>query len=440
MKLVRNTVLTALMPFLCISTSAIAEKITVATVNNDDMVRIQELTEYFTKDNSDIEIDWVTLDENTLRQRVITDIATQGGQYDVVTIGTYEAPIWAQRGWLVPLDDLPVDYDIGDLLPAIRAGLSYDGVLYGAPFYGESSFTMYRTDLFDKAGLEMPEEPTWNFIKEAADKLNDRQNGISGICLRGKPGWGENMALLTAMANTYGARWFDMEWKPRLDSEAWNSAIQDYMYLLKNYGPPDPWEKGYSENLELFKNGNCAIWIDATVAASSINNPNESQVAGKVGFALAPDAGLGKRSNWIWAWSLAIPVVTQNKNAAKRFVAWATSKEYTQLVAREDGWSNVPPGTRQSLYQTPMYLQAAPFAEMTLASIKSADPNQPTIEEVPYTGVQYVATAEFQGIGTAVGQQFADALSGDISTEEALENAQWVTEKVVQRTRFIEQD
>lgn len=412
--------------------------ITIATVNNDDMIRMQALSAIFTTANPDIELNWVTLEENVLRQRVTTDIATGSGQFDIVTIGTYEVPIWAERDWLVPLRDMPDGYNIEDILPPIRAGLSIGDTLYAAPFYGESSFTMYRTDLFEKAGLRMPAAPSWDFIKQAAAAITDKSNGIYGICLRGKPGWGENIALLTAMANSYGARWFDAEWKPQFDSEAWASTLNDYLMLLNGYGPPDAPTNGYNENLALFQDGKCGIWIDATVAASSITNPKQSKVADRVGFALAPDNGLGRRSNWLWAWSLAISSGSQKQSAAKKFVAWATSAEYTEIIAAREGWAKVPPGTRASLYRNPAYLDAAPFAQMTLASIEAADPKHPTVEEVPYTGIQFVAIPEFQSIGTAVGQRIALSLEGAISSSEALANAQWVTGKVIERVRFLE--
>ena len=418
--------------FLGLSYGAAAETITIATVENGDMVRMQELSERFTEENPDIELEWVVLDENTLRQRATTDIATGGGQFDIVTIGTYEASIWAERDWLAPLDDLPGDYDIDDLLPSIRAGLSHEGTLYGAPFYGESSFTMYRTDLFEEAGLEMPDEPTWEFIKEAAASLTDRENDVAGICLRGKPGWGENMALVTAMANSYGARWFDKEWQPQFGGDAWGSVLGDYADLLTNHGPEDAASLGFQENLARFREGGCAIWVDATSAGQFVIN-EESSVADSVGFAMAPDTGLGKKANWLWAWALAIPKDTDSEASAKQFVAWATSKDYLELVAESEGWASVPPGARASLYENPEY-QKVPFAAMTLASIEAADPAKPTVDEVPYTGIQFVAIPEFQSIGTAVGQRFAKALDGSISGEEARADAQWVTEKVIERT------
>lgn len=411
--------------------------ITIATVNNGDMIRMQKLADDFTSKNPDIKLDWVTLEENVLRQRVTTDIATKGGQYDVMTIGNYEAPIWAERGWLLPLTDLGADYDVDDLLPSIRSALTYDGTLYAAPFYGESAMVMYRTDLFKKAGLEMPKEPTWTFIGDAARKITDKDNEIYGICLRGKAGWGENMALLTAMADSFGAKWFDMNWQPQLDSQAWKDTLTYYVDLMKDAGPVGASSNGFNENLALFQSGKCGMWIDATVAASFVTNPKESQVADEVGFALAPDNGLGKRTNWLWSWNLAIPAGTKKEEAAKKFIAWATSKDYLKMVAEKEGWANVPPGTRTSLYENPKYQEAAPFAQMTLESINSADPMNPTVDKVPYVGAQFVAIPEFQSIGTAVGQQFSAALAGSISVDQALENSQRFAEREMKKAGYI---
>jgi sorbitol/mannitol transport system substrate-binding protein len=412
-------------------------KLTIATVNNGDMIRMQGLTDDFTAKNPDISLEWVTLEENALRQKVTTDIATKGGQFDILTIGTYEVPIWAKKGWLVPLDNLGADYDVDDLLPAIRSGLSVDGKLYAAPFYGESSMVMYRKDLFEKAGLTMPDAPTWEFVAEAARKITDPSAGIYGVCLRGKAGWGENMAFLTATANSFGARWFDENWQPQFDQPEWKNTLEFYTKLMKDAGPPGASSNGFNENLALFNSGKCGMWIDATVAASFVTNPKESKVADKVGFALAPDNGLGKRGNWLWAWSLAVPASSENADAAQKFISWATSKAYIELVAEKEGWANVPPGTRTSLYENPEYQKAAPFAKMTLDSINSADPTKPTVKPVPYVGVQFVAIPEFQGLGTQVGQLFSAALSGDTSVDQALQSAQAIATREMTKAGYI---
>jgi sorbitol/mannitol transport system substrate-binding protein len=404
---------------------AAAETLTIATVNNGDMIRMQGLTADFTAQHPDITLEWVTLEENVLRQNVTTDIATNGGQYDVITIGTYEVPIWGKQGWLASLNDLPAEWDIDDLLPAIRGGLTVDGELYAAPFYGESSMVMYRTDLMEAAGMEMPAAPTWADIRAAAEAMTNTETGVYGICLRGKAGWGENMAFLTAMSNSFGARWFDENWVAQFDSPEWAATLDFYLDLMTNFGPPGASNNGFNENLTLFQQGKCGMWIDATVAASFVTGA-DSTVADKVGFALAPDNGLGRRANWLWAWSLAIPATSDSTDAAKAFVAWATSKEYTALVASTEGWANVPPGTRSSLYANPEYA-SVPFAQMTLDSINSADPTNPTVQPVPYVGVQFVAIPEFQGIATATGQEFSAALAGQKTAAEALAAAQELT-------------
>ena len=397
--------------------------ITVATVNNSDMVRMQGLMDDFYAKNPDIKVEWVTLEENVLRQNVTADIATGGGQYDVITIGTYEVPIWGKQGWLESLNDLPADYDVNDLLPAIRGGLTVDGNLYASPFYGESSFVNYRKDLAEKAGITIPDAPTWDDIKKAAAAMNDPANGVYGICLRGKAGWGENMAFLTTMANSYGARWFDENWKPQFDQPEWKAVLTDYVDMLTKYGPPGASNNGYNENLTLSLQGKCAMRMDATVSAGALIDPKQSKFADKVGFTLAPDMGLGKRANWLWAWSLAIPASSDAKDAAKKFVDWATNKDYLALVASKEGWANVPPGTRTSLYSNPEYAKL-PFAKMTIDSINAADPSHPTVKPVPYVGVQFVAIPEFAGLATSIGEIFSAALAGQKSVDDALAEAQ----------------
>jgi sorbitol/mannitol transport system substrate-binding protein len=407
--------------------------LTIATVNNGDMIRMQGYTDQFTEETG-IAVEWVTLEENTLRQRVTTDITTSGGQFDIMTIGMYETPIWGANGWLVPLDDLSEEYDVADILPAMASGLSYDGTLYAAPFYGESSMVMYRTDLMEAAGLEMPASPTWDFIREAAAAMTDRDNEINGICLRGKAGWGEGGAFINTMANSFGARVFDEEWNAQLDSEAWANTLNFFVEMMAESGPTGYATNGFNENLSLFNQGKCGMWIDATVAASFVTGA-DSTVADSVGFALAPNTGLGKNANWLWAWALAIPAGTDNPDEAKQFIEWATSKDYIELVAANEGWANVPPGARTSLYENPEY-QAVPFAQMTLDSILSADPNNPTVDPVPYVGIQFAAIPEWAGFWTEVSQEFSAAYAGQQTVEEALAKAQDIANEAIEAAGY----
>lgn len=412
--------------------------LTIAAVDNDDINRLRELSTTFTDANPGVTIDWVQQEENRVRQTISSDVGTGGGQFDIVTVGPYETPIWAEQGWLVPLTDMPAEFDADAFIPSIRKALSYENDLHAAPFYGESTFTMYRTDVFAEAGLEMPEKPTWDFILDAASTIS-ASSDVNGVCVRGKPGWGENMAVITAMAHSYGARWFDEQWAAQLDSDQWRAATTDYLKLTK-FAPADVATNGFSENLSLFQEGECAIWVDATSSASSVMDPAQSSVAKDVAFAYSPASEAGTQSNWLWAWSLAIPRGSRNEDLAKEFITWATSEQYIRLAAAEYGWVNAPPGARRELYENAEYVKAAPFAALTLESMENANPERPTAAPVPYEGIQYVGTPAFQSIGTAVGNQMAKAVSGEVSIDEALTNSQWVANRVIDRTRRLAED
>ena len=412
-----------------------AETLTIATVNNADMIIMQRLSPKW-EQASGHKLNWVVLEENVLRQRVTTDIATKGGQFDVITIGSYEAPIWGKQNWLVTLDDLGDDYDYADLIPSVKSGLSANGKLYAVPFYAESSFTFYRKDLFEAAGITMPDRPTYDQIAEYAAKLTDKSKEQYGFCQRGKPGWGENMAFVGPMVNAFGGRWFDEKWEPQLTSEPWKKAVSYYVENMTKYGPPGATANGHNENRALFATGHCAMWVDATSAAGYIYNPKESQVADKTAFTAAPTAVTTNGNGWFWSWALGIPTSSKKTEAAKSFVEWATSKDYIKMVGESEGWVSAPPGTRKSTYDNPEYQKAAPFAKTVYEAVASADITKPTKDPVPYQGIQYVAIPEFQGIGTQVGQQIAAALAGQAKVEDALATAQRSAEQTMKRAGY----
>jgi sorbitol/mannitol transport system substrate-binding protein len=411
--------------------------LTIATVNNPDMVTMQKLSDNFEAANPDIKLNWVVLPENELRQKVTTDIATKAGTYDVLTIGTYETPIWGKQGWLAPMDDLPADYDVEDILKPVRAGLSTGGKLYALPFYAESSMLMYRKDVFAANGIKIGQDPTWAQIAAAAKKNHNPSKGMYGICLRGLPGWGENMAFMTTMANSFGARWFDEKWNPQLTSPEWKKAVSTYVELVTKYGPPGVTGNGFTENLTLTSEGKCSMWIDATVAAGFLSNPASSKVVGKMGWAKSPYAATKNGSHWLWSWALGIPASSSKIEAAKTFVTWATSKEYINLVGTTNGWVTAPPGTRYSTYANPEYLKSASFAKTTLDSINSADPTKPSMKPVPYVGVQFVGIPEFGAIGTQVGQYIAGIVAKKTTLDAGLAQAQAYVTKTMKEAGYI---
>ncbi|MEL6617634.1 MAG: sugar ABC transporter substrate-binding protein [Pseudomonadota bacterium] len=404
-----------------------AKSLTIAIVNNGHMINMQKVAEAYTEETG-VQLNWVSLEEGVLREQVTSDTATGGGQYDIINIGMQEAPIWGQAGWIEPLN-FSADYDVDDILPAMREGLSYDGQLYAAPFYGESSMVMYRKDLADAAGVTIADNDSWENVKAAAAAMHDPDNGVYGACLRGKPGWGDNAAFITTVANSFGARWFDADYKPQLDSPEWNAAVTFYVDLLSNYGPPGSEGNSFNEILALYNEDKCGLWIDATIAASFLENPN-------VAYAQSPNAGNPVGANWLWAWAMAIPAGTENAEEAKAFIEWATSKDYVQAVGNhpEFGWGKVPTGQRASTYAIPEFQAVAKFADAEMKAIDSAAPGATDLK--PYVGVQFVAIPEFPEIGSAMGQEMSAALSGAKSVEDALAAAQQVADSVMREAGY----
>lgn len=392
----------------------------IATVNNKELLMLKEMSHLYLKNHPNVTLDWRVLDESVLRQRLMSDLAVAGGEFDIMTIGAYEAALWAKRGWLQPIKNLKSDYDLPDIIPSIKASMSYKNTLYALPFYAETSMTYYRKDLFNAAKIKMPRQPSWSEILSMAKQLNNKEQGISGICLRGKPSWGESVALITTIVNSFGGKWFNQDWQPELTSKEWLSGVSLYIDLLQNYGPENAHTLGYQENLELFSKGKCAIWVDATVAASTLYNPKMSNVYDKVGFAAAPNEITIEGSSWQWTWGLAIPASSNSYEQALNFIEWATSKNYINEVADNNNWLSVPPGTRFSTYNNPDYYKVAPFSGFVLNEIISATSEQTTLKGSPYKSIQFVDTFEFPAIGNFLGRKISKVLSKEESLMDAL--------------------
>lgn len=407
--------------------------INVLMVNNPQMVELQKLTaDHFTKETG-IKVNFTVLPENDVRDKISQDFANQAGQYDAATLSNYEIPIYARNDWLHEMDSYVAKdpaYDEQDVLGPMRESLTADdGKLYGQPFYGESSFLMYRKDLFAKAGLTMPEHPTWTQVASFAEKLDGSEPGMKGICLRGLPGWGELMAPLTTVVNTFGGTWFDQDWQARLDSPEWEKATKFYVDLVREHGESGAAQSGFAECLNNMTQGKVAMWYDATSAAGSLDAA-DSPVKGKIGYAPAPVEKTDS-SGWLYTWAWGIQKASRNSDKAWKFVSWASSKEYEQLVGDEIGWSNVPAGKRASTYENPAYVkEAAAFQEMTRKAIEGARPKDPGVQPRPAPGIQFVGIPEFTDLGTKVSQEISAAIAGRQSVEEALKKSQQLAEQI----------
>jgi sorbitol/mannitol transport system substrate-binding protein len=406
--------------------------VTLASVNNPQMQDMAQLLPEFNQAHPDIKINMIFMEENDLRNAATKDVATQGGQYDIMTVGAYEVPIWGQNRWLVDLTNLAAEdpaYDVDDLFQPVRDGVSYEDRLYAVPFYGESSFLMYRKDLFEQAGIEMPERPTWEQVAQYASQLSDPAQDRAGICLRAKPGWGEMFAPLTTVINTFGGQWYDMDWQAQVNSPAYTEAVQFYLDTLAESGEGDPVSFGFTECLNLFSQGNAAMWYDATSAAGSVEDPDNSLVAGKVGYVRAP-VQQTENSGWLWSWNLGINAESEHQEAAWEFVKWATSKEYAKLVGSQLGWERTPPGTRKSTYLIPEYLRAGgDFAPLTAKIMSEVDPKQPGVNPQPWVGIQYVTIPEFQDVGNQTSQLLADVIAGRRPLNLALDQGQKIAQR-----------
>jgi sorbitol/mannitol transport system substrate-binding protein len=419
--------------------------ITVATVNNPDMVLMKELSAAFMQQNPDISVEFQVLPDNVLRQSITQDVAVNGGRYDIVTVGPYEVQsAWAKNKWLSPLDPLFAGmpeaarkaYDLDDVIKTIRGALTVDGQLYALPFYGESSFTMYRKDLFEKAGLTMPERPTWQQIRDFACKINDPKNGVYGIAMKGIPDYGQLAPFITLM-HSFGARWFDEKWHPQITSPKFKEAFTFYVNLLKDCGEPGVTSVGFNEALTLMSQGKVGIWVDATVAAGILQDPKTSKVVDKLGYALAPEQGSTNGAAWLWTWALGIVESSKHKEEAFKFITWATSKDYARLVAEKAGVVRMPPGTRYSTYADEAYLKVAPFAKLTLGAIDSADMIHPAKDPVPYTGTAQVNIPEYASWAADFGQNFSAVIAGKLSIDEALQRSQDSAEQAMKAAGYI---
>ncbi|MCK8432555.1 sugar ABC transporter substrate-binding protein [Streptomyces sp. D2-8] len=409
------------------------DAINVLMVNNPQMVELQKLTRaHFTKETG-IKVNFTVLPENDVRDKISQDFANQAGQYDVATLSNYEIPIYARNGWLHEMNGYVAKdpgYDEQDVLKPMRQSLTADdGKLYGQPFYGESSFLMYRKDVFEEKGLTMPAHPTWQQVADLAARADGAEPGMKGICLRGLPGWGEVMAPLTTVVNTFGGTWFDKNWKAQLNSPAFEKATKFYVDLVREHGESGAAQSGFAECLNNMTQGKVAMWYDATSAAGSLEAAN-SPVKGKVGYAPAP-VEKTESSGWLYTWAWGIQKASRNPDNAWKFISWASGKGYEELVGDQVGWSNVPAGKRASTYANADYRkEAGAFQEMTKEAIEKARPNDPGVQPRPAPGIQFVGIPEFTDLGTKVSQEISAAIAGRQSVESALNKSQALAEKI----------
>ena len=416
-----------------------AKTISVAIVANPQMQDIAGLTPSLFTAKTGIKVNYTILDEGKLRQVTTRDVGSGGKAFDAVMIGPYEAPQFGVAGLLKDLTPLAKGdsaYNYNDLIPAVRNALSASGHLYAAPFYGESSFLMYRKDILAKNGVKMPLHPTWQQVAAAARKI--KTSSMAGICLRGKPGWGDLGAAFTTVLNTFGGTWWSAKPngkpdKAQVDQPAFKDALDFYATLVQDAGEKDAANSSFNECLTQYQAGKVAMWYDATVAAGTLE-ATDSPVKGKNGFAFAP-VFKTKSSGWLWSWALAIPKSSPDPSDAWKYIAWATGKQYLRAAGPrvKGGWASIPPGTRVSTYRIPQYKKAAKaFAAITLAAMKAAPINNPGTTKRPgLPGVQYVGIPQFQDVGNRCTQLISAVIAGSMKDTAAISQCQQIAEQAI---------
>lgn len=415
--------------------------VSIATLNNPIVSNLVKLAGEYYKEEG-VKLDFAVLPENDLREKATLEASTGGTTYDIYFTGPYEANFWISYGWAENLqpyldkmtDEQKESLDVDDIFPSMLDSLSdpETGDVYALPFFGEASFFMYNKELLANAGVTMPENPTWEDIYNIAKAVDNEEEGITGMTMRGAPGWGMSGAPFVTIVNAMGGKFYDMDWNATLKTDEQKAAWEMYKNVLRDAGQDDIITYTYNECISLMNSGKCGIWYDATS-----NGPNleadDSLIKGKVGYAQSP-------SGWLWNWGMNINPNSsdEKKQAAFDFMVWACAKDYVDLSLEKDpSGASTPSGVRASTYELDAY-KDLPYAQPTLDALSTLDFNNPCKDEVPYVGLQYIAIPEFQEAGDKMTEALAAYVTDEITLDEALDQTQKAFEEAAEEGGYKE--
>lgn len=410
-------------------------KLVIAAVNINHIEQLKKLSRGFENAHPDIQLDWRIMQEGVLRKRVLADFAISDAQYDIVMVGPYETPLWAEKGWLSPIENLPAGYELSDVFPAVKQVLSFNNEQYALPISSETAMTYYRKDLFQQAGIKAHGKPTLFDIKNYAKSVHNPKKGIYGIGLRGKPGWGQNMALISLLVKAHGGTWFDKDWAPQLMSEQWHDAIKYYVELLTQYGPPNPVTKGWQENQQLFMQGKLGVLIDATSLAGYITDPSLSAITENLGFSNFPSGFNTSQQPWFWTWAMAVSSDSKKKERAKQFIVWLTSQKSNQSEIELKNQYVGLAGVRYSDFDNKM-IKTSPISQFIRKSLHELPVAASGSKVTHSISGQFELIPEFPAIGFQVGMIIGEILQGKMTVEQGLAESQKTVYQIMKNAGY----
>ena len=352
-----------------------------------------------------------------LFEKELTDLSSRTGAYDLIMLDDPWFPRFASKQLLTDLTPLfqkkglqGADSDFVETSIALCKHPYQTGALYALPYVGNSQLFFYRKDLFEDHHLKEP--ATWNDVLAAAQTIREKDSrGIYGYVMRAAQG---NAAVADFMPIfwAFGAEMFDSSGKSTVNSPEGIAALK-FMLELGKYSPPGYASFNADEVGAHLLQGTAAMSINWPAWISSFSDPAKSKVIGKMAFTTLPGAqrpGQAEIGNWL----IAIPRDAKNVDAALDFLLWAT----TAKEMKQSALGGNPP-TRRSLFTDPELVSKFPSYPAQLRSLETSRPRP--------------RTPQWNEIENAFGIFLSKANSGELSPEEALNQANVEIEKILQR-------
>lgn len=359
------------------------EKLRVAMVTQSWTQRLEPLIPEF-EELTGIDVTYEILPEDQFRQKTTVEFAAGTSDVDVfLSMAVQEGIKYESAGWYQDFEELlgrtditDPDFDFPDFTKSgLTIAILPNGKLIGLPVYNEFGALFYNKEMFEKAGVAYPPK-TLDDVVAAAKAIHDPDQGIYGICLRGKGATATSQ--FTPVMWGFGADWTTPDGKAAINTPEYTAALDWWGSILRDYGPPGVTSYGWQQCQDLFLQGKTPMWLDGSSFFANLVDPKQSTVVEHVGIVAAP-SGPKAQVPWVGGWHLSIYDQSKHKEAAWLFVQWALSKD---MVLKAQ-LANIPTG-RTSAWMAPEYISQNKYPDMdeaflTATSIGDAQWNPPVL-------------------------------------------------------------